>query len=56
LVTAIRELNSVFYPTGYTGYEQYYIDILGFWRNIYNPEYEYSYEIEPMTRLEYEGL
>ena len=56
LVTAVRELNSVFYPTGYTGYEQYYIDILGFWRNIYNPEYECSYEIEPMTRLEYEGL
>lgn len=25
------------YPTGYTGYEQYYIDIEGFWRQLYNP-------------------
>jgi hypothetical protein len=26
------------YPTGRTGYEQYYTDILGFWRGLYNPE------------------
>ena len=26
------------YPTGATGYEQYYIDIQGFWRYLYNPE------------------
>lgn len=25
------------FPTGYTGYEQYYVDILGFWRDLYNP-------------------
>jgi hypothetical protein len=24
------------YPTGRTGYEQYYIDMEGFWREIYN--------------------
>ena len=26
------------YPTGITGYEQYYVDILGFWRDLYFPE------------------
>ena len=25
------------YPTGKTGYEQYYIDLQGFWRQLYNP-------------------
>ena len=27
------------YPNGYTGYEQYYIDMEGFWRQLYNPDY-----------------
>ena len=26
------------YPTGKTGYEQYYIDLEGFWRLLYNPD------------------
>jgi hypothetical protein len=26
------------YPSGRTGYEQYYTDIEGFWRLLYNPE------------------
>ena len=26
------------YPTGQTGYEKYYIDLQGFWRQLYNPE------------------
>ena len=25
------------YPTGRTNYEQYYTDILGFWREIFSP-------------------
>ena len=29
--------NLHFYPQGYTGYEQYYEDIQGFWRTLYNP-------------------
>ena len=33
----IREKNISFYPTGQTGYEQYYIDIYSFWRDIYDP-------------------
>lgn len=28
------------YPTGQTGYEQYYTDILGFWRQLYCPSQE----------------
>jgi hypothetical protein len=56
LTTAIRERNSTFFPSGYTGYEQYYIDILGFWRQLYNPDYECSYDIEPMVRLEYDSI
>lgn len=27
------------YPDGYTGYEQYYIDLEGFWRQLYNPNF-----------------
>ena len=29
--------NEQFYPSGQTGYEQYYIDLLGFWRQLYDP-------------------
>jgi hypothetical protein len=28
------------YPTGRTGYEQYYTDLEGFWRMLYNPNPE----------------
>ena len=56
LLTAIRTQNPTFYPSGYTGYEQYYIDILGFWRQLYNPDYKGSYDIEPITRLDYEAV
>ena len=31
------------YPSGTTGYEQYYIDMQGFWRQLYNPEPEPYY-------------
>lgn len=30
-----------YYPNGYTGYEQYYIDMEGFWRQLYCPEKEF---------------
>lgn len=32
--------NNPTYKFGKTGYEQYYTDILGFWRHLYNPESE----------------
>lgn len=31
-----------YYPKGYTGYEPYYIDLEGFWRTLYDPDYEFS--------------
>ena len=34
----LRANNLEHYPTGRTGYERYYIDIQGFWRELYNPE------------------
>lgn len=36
----IAEKNPEDYPTGYTGYEQYYIDMQGFWRQLYDPDPE----------------
>lgn len=33
----VAKANPEFYPTGKTGYEQYYIDLEGFWRQLYNP-------------------
>ena len=32
-----------YYPTGFTGYENYYTDIQGFWRQLYNPDAENEY-------------
>lgn len=36
--------NNFDYPTGYTGYEQYYTDLLGFWRTVYDPNPPAEYE------------
>lgn len=37
-VATIAKNNSTYYPTGYTGYEQYYADMQGFWRYfLYDP-------------------
>ena len=34
----IAAANPQHYPTGITGYETYYTDMQGFWRQLYNPE------------------
>ena len=39
----ISERNKDYYPTGETGYEAFYTDIQGFWRELYNPEPEIKY-------------
>ena len=36
----IIQANPGLYSNGLTGYEQYYTDMAGFWRDVYNPEYE----------------
>lgn len=33
--------NGNLYPTGETGYEQYYVDIYSYWRDLYNPDPDY---------------
>ena len=33
------------YVTGQTGYEQYYIDVEGFWRQLYYPKYAYEEDL-----------
>ena len=33
----VAEANPIDYPSGRTGYEEYYIDIQGFWRELYYP-------------------
>ena len=50
----VRENNLAYYPTGRTGYERYYIDIQGFWRQLYNPflEREMREISAEMTSLE----
>lgn len=35
------------YPTGYTGYEQFYSDMQGFWRDLYDP-------VPPVKYVEYQ--
>lgn len=41
------------YLGGYTGYEQYYIDINGFWRDLYNPYYKYTYTVVAPNESKY---
>lgn len=41
-ILRIIENNPEHYPTGQTGYEQYYIDLEGFWRQLYYPKYAYD--------------
>ena len=33
----VAAANYMYYPSGYTGYEQYYTDLQGFWRQLYDP-------------------
>ena len=33
----VADANYLYYPSGYTGYEQYYTDLQGFWRQLYDP-------------------
>lgn len=40
----VAAANPEYYPSGKTGYEQYYTDIQGFWRNLYDPDPEPFYE------------
>ena len=41
-LSTVAKNNGDYYPSGYTGYEMYYTDIVSFWRDIYDPEYKYT--------------
>ena len=45
----VAAANPDLYPTGKTGYEQYYTDMEGFWRQLYNPDYEAEYAARTFT-------
>jgi hypothetical protein len=51
----VAKNNPDLYPTGITGYEQYYTDLLEFWRQLYNPFYEYNYEPAGVTQKQYQN-
>lgn len=42
-----------YYPNGITGYEQYYTDMISFWRELYNPDYEHTYQQIELNAEEY---
>ena len=52
LLPMIAANNPNDYPTGNTGYEQYYVDLEGFWRLLYNPDYKGTFT--PISKLKQE--
>lgn len=48
-LSTIKQNNPNWYPEGYTGYEHYYTDIYSFWRELYDPDYETSYDVVSLT-------
>lgn len=53
-LTTVAKNNPDYYPSGHTGYEMYYTDIVSFWRDIYNPEYKFTEHIAQVQRSLYE--
>lgn len=52
----IAKNNGDYYPTGMTGYEQYYTDINGFWRDIYNPELDDKIATKTKEKNDYDAI
>lgn len=53
-IAKIAQNNPYHYPSGQTGYEQYYTDILSFWRQIYDPTYLNSFEPISLAKSTFE--
>ena len=53
----VAQNNSLLYPTGYTGYEQYYTDINSFWRDLYDLDYAAhgDYKVTYVTRSTFDS-
>jgi hypothetical protein len=54
-ISNIANNNPNFYSSGYTGYEIYYTDLYSFWRDLYNPDYTYTYSISGCYKSAYES-
>ena len=53
-LATVAKNNLNYYPTGQTGYEMYYTDIVSFWRDLYNPDYEFTINPAYVTRSLYD--
>lgn len=49
----LRTYNADWYPEGITGYEQYYTDMMSFWRDLYDPNYVGSFDVAGVTKKLY---
>lgn len=47
--TTLYNNNPSYVKNGLTGYESYYTDMEGFWRQLFNPEYTGTFEAEAVT-------
>lgn len=47
--TTLYNNNPSYVKNGLTGYESYYVDLEGFWRQIFNPDYIGTFEAESVT-------
>lgn len=47
--TTLYNNNPTYVKNGLTGYESYYTDLEGFWRQIFNPDYTGTFEAESVT-------
>lgn len=52
----VAEANGDLYPGGRTGYEKYYIDLEGFWRQLYDPTLKETKEKYEAQRAFYEAF
>ena len=52
----IRKANPIHFPIGITGYEQYYTDIISFWRELYDPDLQSKIEEKAFEKQEYDNI
>lgn len=52
----IKNNNMQYYPAGITGYEQYYTDINGFWRQLYDPDLQRKIDKKEREKDNYDSI
>ena len=52
----VRKANKDLFPTGLTGYEQYYTDITSFWRQLYNPDLDTKIANKQTEKNNYDAI